>query len=198
MGARERRGRRHQVAFALGDKDAAGSRGEPADIAIELIGHQIAQRTSHIIARKRMVGTRRQHDTIIALAADDGRRARLHVVAPRHELNAHAGILEPCHKRIAKGIAPNSANHARARTHARSCHGLVGALTAGIGDKAAAADSLARTRHALARHRKVHVHTAEHRNNAAICHGNLLVCGLCTHRRPSIVRLRTPYNFSSL
>ena len=29
--------------------------------------------------------------------------------------------------------------------------------------------------------------TAEHRNDAAICHGNLLICGPYAHRRPSIV-----------
>ena len=198
MGARERRGRRHQVAFALGNKDAAGRRGEPADIAIELIGHQIAQRTGHVIARKRMVGTRRKHNTVVALATNDGRRARLHVVAPRHELNAHAGVPKSRHQRIAKRIAPDRADHARARTHARSGNGLIGSLTAGVGDKTAAIDRLARTRHALARHRKVHVHAAEHRNDAVIRHGNLLVFRLCAHRRPTIVHSRTPYNFSPL
>ena len=115
-----------------------------------------------------------------------------------YKVTVHAGILEPRHKRIAKGITPNSADHARARTHARSGDGLIGALAAGVGDKPAAADGLARTRYALARHRKVHVHAAEHRNDAAIYHGNLLICGPYTHRRPSIVRSRTPYNFSSL
>ena len=78
----------------------------------------------------------------------------------------------------------------RVRAHARSSYGLVGAFAAGVGDKPAAANGLARTRHALARHRKVHVHAAERRNDAAICHGNLLVRGLCTRRWPSIVRSR--------
>ena len=138
-----------------------------------------------------MVGARRKHDAVIALATDDGRRARLHVVAVRHKLNAHVGILESRHQRIAKRIAPDGADHARARAHACGGYGLVGALTAGVGDKTAAANGLARARHALARHRKVHVHAAEYRNDAAICHGNLLICGLYTHRRPSIVRPRT-------
>ena len=198
MSARERRGRCHQIAFALGNKDASGSRGNLAGIAVELVGHQAPQCAGNVIARKRMVGTRRKHNTVVALATNDGRRARLHVVAPRHELNAHAGILEPCHERIAKGIAPNSADHARARTHARSGNGLIGSLTAGVSDKTAAIDRLARTRHALARHRKVHVHAAEHRNDAVIRHGNLLVFRLCAHRRPTIVHSRTPYNFSPL
>ena len=145
-----------------------------------------------------MVGARRQHDAVVALAANDSRGTGLHVIATRHKLNAHAGILEPCHKRIAKGIAPNSADHARARTHARSGNGLIGSLTAGVGDKTAATDGLARARHALARHRKVHVHAAEHRNDAVIRHGNLLVFRLYAHRRPTIVHSRTPYNFSSL
>ena len=162
------------------------------------MGHQTPQRAGNVRARKRMVGARRQHDAVVALTANDGRRPRRHVVAARHIIAAHTGILEPCHKRIAKRIAPDRANHTRARTHTRGSYGLVGALAAGVGDKPAAADGLARTRYALARHRKVHVHAAEHRNDAAICHGNLLICGPYAHRRPSIVHSRTPYNFSSL
>ena len=64
-------------------------------------------------------------------------------------------------------------------------------LAAGVGDKAAATDGLTRARHVLARHRKVHVHAAEHRNDAAICHGILLVRRLCARHRPSTVRPRT-------
>ena len=191
MGTRECRGRCHQVAFALGDKDASDSRGNIVGVAVELIGHQTSQRAGNVLARKRMVSARRQHDAVVALAANDGRRSRLHVIAARHELNAHAGIPKSRHQRIAKRIAPDRANHARARTHARGGDGLVSALATGVGDKTAAADGLARARHALARHRKVHVHAAEHRNDAAICHGNLLVCGPYAHRRPSIVRSRT-------
>ena len=156
------------------------------------------QRAGHILTRKRVVGARRQHDAVVTLTANDSRGTGLHVIETCHKLNAHAGILEPCHKCIAKGIAPNSADHARAHTHARGGDGLVGALATGIGDKTAATDCLARARHALARHRKVHVHAAEHRNDAAICHGNLLICEPYAHRRPSIVHSRTPYNFSSL
>ena len=198
MSARKRRGRCCKVTFALGNKDASGSRGNLAGIAVELVGHQAPQCAGNVLARKRMVGARRQHDAVVALTANDSRGTGLHVIATRHKLNAHAGILEPCHKRIAKGIAPNSANHARARTHARSGNGLIGSLTAGVGDKTAATDGLARARHALARHRKVHVHAAEHRNDAVIRHGNLLVFRLCAHRRPTIVHSRTPYNFSPL
>ena len=198
MSASKRLGRRCKVTFALGDKDAASSRGKLAGIAVELVGHQAPQCAGNVLARKRMVGARRQHDAVVALAANDSRGTGLHVIATRHKLNAHAGILEPCHKRIAKGIAPNSANHARARTHARSSDGLVSALATSVGDKTAATDGLARTRHALARHRKVHVHAAEHRNDAVIRHGNLLVFRLCAHRRPTIVHSRTPYNFSPL
>ena len=194
----KRPSRRRKVTFALGDKDAASSRGNLAGIAVELVGHQAPQCAGNVLARKRMVGARRQHDAVVALTANDSRGTGLHVIATRHKLNAHAGILEPCHKRIAKGIAPNSANHARARTHARSGNGLIGSLTAGVGDKTAATDGLARARHALARHRKVHVHAAEHRNDAVIRHGNLLVFRLCAHRRPTIVHSRTPYNFSPL
>ena len=124
-------------------------------------------------------------------AADDGRRTGLHVVATRHKTAVHAGIPEPRHERVAKCITPDRTDHARMRTHARSGHSLVGAFATGVGDKPATTDGLARTRHALACHRKIHVHAAEHRNDAAICHGNLLVCGLYTHRRPSIVRPRT-------
>ena len=191
MSANKRLGRRCKVTFALGDKDASGSRGNIAGVAVELIGHQVPQRAGNVLARERMVGTRRQHDAVVALAANDGRRSRLHVIVTRHKVTVHAGILEPRHEHIAKRIAPDRADHARARTHARGGDGLVSALTTGVGDKTAAADRLARARHALARHRKVHVHAAEHRNDAAICHGNLLICGLCTHRRPSIAHLRT-------
>ena len=137
-----------------------------------------------------MIGARRQHDAVVALTANDGRRSRLHIIATRHKVTVHASILEPRHERRAKRIAPDRADHARVRAHVRSCHGLVGALAAGIADKSAAADGLARTWHALARHRKVHVHAAEHRNDAAICHGNLLVRGLCARCWPSIVRSR--------
>ena len=191
MSASKRLDSRHKVTFALGDKDASGSRGNLAGVAIELIGHQTPQRAGNVLARKCMVGARRQHDAVIALTANDGRRSRLHVVATRHKVTVHASILEPRHERRAKRVAADRADHARARAHARSCYGLVGAFAAGVGDKPAAADGLARTRHALARHRKVHVHAAEHRNDAAICHGNLLVRGLCTRYRPSIVRSRT-------
>ena len=127
----------------------------------------------------------------LSLAANDSRGTGLHAIETCRKLNAHAGILKPRHEHIAKGIAPNSANHARVRTHARGSDGLVGALTAGVGDKTAATDCLARARHALARHRKVHVHAAEHRNDAVIRHGNLLVRGLCARCRPSIVCSRT-------
>ena len=99
--------------------------------------------------------------------------------------------MEPRHQCVTKCIAPDGADHARARTHARGGDSLVCTLAAGVGDKTASADGLARTRHALARHRKVHVHAAEHRNDAAICHGNLLIRGLYAHRRPSIVCFRT-------
>ena len=108
-----------------------------------------------------------------------------------YKVTVHTGVLEPHHERRAERVATDSADHARARTHARGGDGLVSALATGVGDKTATTDCLARARHALARHRKVHVHAAEHRNDAAICHGNLLICGLCTHRRPSIARLRT-------
>ena len=108
-----------------------------------------------------------------------------------YKVTVHAGVLEPHHERCAERVATDRADHVRARAHTRGSYGLIGALAAGVGDKPAAADGLARTRYALARHRKVHVHAAEHRNDAAICHGNLLICGLCTHRRPSIARLRT-------
>ena len=145
----------------------------------------------NVLARKRMVGARRQHDAVVASAANDGRRASLHVVATRHKVAAHAGVLETRHERVAKCITADRTDHARTRTHACGGHSLVGAFATGVGDKPAAADGLTRTRHALACHRKVHVHAAEHRNDAAICHGNLLVRRLCTHCRPSIVRPRT-------
>ena len=184
-------GRRRQVTFALGDKDASGGRGNLAGADIELIGHQASQRVGNVLARKRMVGARRQHDAVVASAANDGRRASLHVVATRHKVAVHAGIPEPRHERVAKRIAPNRTDHARTRTHARSGHSLVGAFATGVGDKPATADGLARTRHTLACHRKVHVHAAKHRNDAAICHGNLLVRRLCARHRPSTVRPRT-------
>ena len=115
-----------------------------------------------------------------------------------YKVTVHAGVLEPRHERRAERVATDRADHVRARAHTRGSYSLIGALAAGVGDKPAAADGLARTRYALARHRKVHVHAAEHRNDAAICHGNLLICGPYAHRRPSIVHSRTPYNFSSL
>ena len=108
-----------------------------------------------------------------------------------YKVTVHAGVLEPHHERRAERIATDRADHVRARAHTRGSYGLIGALASGVGDKPAAANGLARTRHALARHRKVHVHAAEHRNDAAICHGNLLVRGLCTRCRPSIVCSRT-------
>ena len=191
MSANKRLGSRCKITFALGDKDASGSRGDLVGVAVELIGHQTSQRAGHILTRKRVVGARRQHDAVVALAANDSRGTGLHVIATRHELNVHAGILKPRHERIAKRIAPDRANHARARTHARGGDGLVSALATGVGDKTAATNGLARAWHALARHRKVHVHAAEHRNDAAICHGNLLIRGPYAHRRPSIVRPRT-------
>ena len=109
----------------------------------------------------------------------------------RYKVTVHAGVLEPRHERRTERVATDRADHVRARAHARGSYGLVGAFAAGISDKSAAADGLACTRHALARHRKVHVHAAEHHNDAAICHGNLLVRGLCTRCWPSIVRSRT-------
>ena len=115
-----------------------------------------------------------------------------------YKVTVHAGVLEPHHERRAERVATDRADHVRARAHTRGSYGLIGALAAGVGDKPTAADGLARTRYALARHRKVHVHAAEHRNDAVIRHGNLLICGPYAHRRPSIVRSRTPYNFSSL
>ena len=190
MSANKRLGRRRKVTFALGDKDASGSRGNIAGVSVELIGYQTPQRAGNILARERMVGARRQHDAVVALAANDGRRSRLHVIATRYKDTVHAGVLEPRHERRAKCVAADRADHMRVRAHARSSYGLVGAFAAGVGDKPAAANGLARTRHALARHRKVHVHAAEHRNDAAICHGNLLVRGLCTRLWPSIVRSR--------
>ena len=58
VSANNRLGRRRKVTFALGDKDASGSRGNLAGVAVELIGHQTTQGADHILARKRMVGAR--------------------------------------------------------------------------------------------------------------------------------------------
>ena len=58
MSANKRLGSRCKVTFALSDKDAAGSRGNIAGVAVELIGHQTSQRAGNVLARKRMVGTR--------------------------------------------------------------------------------------------------------------------------------------------
>ena len=191
MSANKRLGSRCKVTFALDDKDASGSRGNIASVSVEPIGHQTPQRAGNVLALERMVGARRQHDAVVALAANDGRRSRLHVIATRHKVTVHASILEPRHERCTERVAADRANHARARTHARGGNGLVSALATGVGDKTAATDCLARARHALARHRKVHVHAAEHRSDAAICHGNLLICGPYAHRRPSIVHSLT-------
>ena len=139
-----------------------------------------------------MVGARRQHDAVVSLAANDGRRSRLHIIAMHYKVTVHAGVLEPRHERRAERVATDRADHVRASAHTRGSYGLIGALAAGVGDKPAAGDGLARTRYALARHRKVHVHAAEHRNDAAICHGNLLICGPYAHRSRRSCTLAPP------
>ena len=58
VSANKRLGRRRKVTFALGDKDASGSRGNLAGVAVELMGHQAPQCAGNVRARKRMVGAR--------------------------------------------------------------------------------------------------------------------------------------------
>ncbi len=56
MSANKRLGRK--VTFALGDKDASGSRGNLAGVAVRPLGHQTPQRAGNVRTRKRMVGAR--------------------------------------------------------------------------------------------------------------------------------------------